>query len=101
MANDSTKRRYGYMPCEGMNCRSHDINRPVAVFINAKETLSYRCDCCGRARYALKGNEDWEDWMKEIKQDEKPAAKKPAPSSPADPDQDKPAEKKRKVGFFG
>lgn len=63
----NSKKRIGTMACEGARCDSHAKNIPVVVFENAKGTLTYRCDYCGRTPYAQAGTDQQADWMKDIK----------------------------------
>lgn len=90
MAFDPNRKKIGTMPCEGQRCKSHELQIPVVVFENAKGTLSYGCDYCGRSKFAKKDSEEYQDWRQDLTLFEKPAVQKEqekpaAPKAPAAP----------------
>jgi hypothetical protein len=58
--------KLGTMPCEGANCDSHNINRPVVVYQSESGTLGYKCDICGRGYYVKKEDAAHAEWMEAI-----------------------------------
>lgn len=75
----ATKKRekVGSMPCEGQNCESHTIGRPVIVYKSASGTLGYKCDICGRGYYVKPEDDAHREWLEAIKPDRAP----PQPSA--------------------
>lgn len=55
----------GEMPCSNEDCKSHELNRPVTIFLNDETGgLNSTCDKCGAALFVKVGQAVRESWIR-------------------------------------